>query len=451
MAAVSFSGFNGIDFGAIIAATITAESVPLNNLKQQQTDIKSKDSAFATLSGGIGTMETQAGTLTSSSLFTNVTASSNDVGVGSATVGTDAVSAEYALHVTTLAKAQVTVSTNGYATADTIAAKGGSISFTIDGSTTTPIDISADTSLAGLRNAINAQNSGVVASVVNTGSTNKLVISSRTTGEANGFTINNTLTNSGGTALAFAVGQSPSSGNSQDAVDAVFTVNGIAFTSDTNTTTTAIPGLSLKLSGEGDATVSITPDYAAIETSLKSFVTTYNQLRQFSTVQNTISAATGQRGPLANDSVLRQAVSDLRDTVFTANTNGGKYKYLSEVGVTVDQTGNLQFDQKAYNAAITGYPDDVQKLFQGTDSVDGVFDDIKERLQNLDGTAGLIKSTRDTIRTTLKSVAERITAAQLRLNMRKAELQRQYAAADKAISRLNSMTGQLSQLGTAKF
>ena len=104
-------------------------------------------------------------------------------------------------------------------------ADGGTISFTIGGQTTTAITISAQTSLSDLADKINSQNSGVFAAVVNDGTNNKLAIMSRQTGQANGFTINNSLTNGVGTALKFAVGQSPTSGNSQDAVDASFTVN----------------------------------------------------------------------------------------------------------------------------------------------------------------------------------------------------------------------------------
>ncbi|HLQ75872.1 MAG TPA: flagellar filament capping protein FliD [Terriglobia bacterium] len=450
MSAVSFSGFNGIDFGSIIDATINAESSPLNALKQQQTDIKNRDSALSTLSGGISTMETQAAAMISSSLFTTVTANSSNTGVGSASVGSDAISGNYTLHVDKLAKSQVTASTNGYATRDDIVADGGSISFTIDGATTTSIDITAGTSLTNLRNLINAQNSGVVATIVNTGNSNKLVISSRTSGEAHGFTINNTLTNSTGTALAYTAGQSPTTGNSQNAQDAVFTLNGIGFTSDTNTTTDAIPGLALKLSGTGDSEISVAPDYGSIETSVKAFITTYNQLRQFATLQNNVSSTTGTRGPLANDSVLRQTLGDLRDVLLTPNDNGGRYKYLADIGVTVDQTGNLQIDEKAYTDAVNANPGDVQKLMQGSGSLKGVFGRMKDQLQNLDGTAGLIKTTRESVSKTLKNVGEKITAAQLRLDMRKRELQKIFAAADQAISKLNAMTGQLSQLSSAK-
>ena len=451
MAAVSFSGLNGIDFGAIIDATINAESTPLNMLKQRQTDIQSRDSALSSLSSGISTMESQAAALVAGSLFTNATANSSNTGVGSATAGSDAISGTYSLHVDKLAKAQVTASTTGYSATDSIVADGGSLSFTINGTTTTSIDITAATSLLSLRNLINAQNSGVVASIVNTGSTKKLVIASRETGAANGFTINNTLTNSTGTALAFAAGQSATTGNSQNAQDSIFTVNGLDFTSTANTTTDAIPGLSLQLSGLGDTEITVAPDNSTIETSLKAFITTYNQLRQFATQQNTMNTTTGVRGPLANDSVLRQTLGDLRDVLLTANANGGKYKYLSDIGISLDQTGNLQFDEKAYSDAITNNPADVQLLLQGTATVKGVFATMKDKLQNLDGTAGLIKTTRDSITTTLTGVASQIAAAQARLDMRRTQLQQQFAAADDAISKLNSMTGQLSQLGTAKL
>ena len=451
MAAVSFSGLNGIDFGAIIDATINAESIPLNMLKQRQTDIQSRDSALSTLSAGISTMETQVTALMAGSLFTNATANSTNTGVGSATAGSDAISGTYSLHVDKLAKAQVTASTTGFSATDAIVADGGSLSFTINGTTTISIDITAGTSLLSLRNLINAQNSGVVASIVNTGASKKLVISSRESGATNGFTINNTLTNSTGTALAFAVGQSATTGNSQNAQDSVFTVNGIDFTSATNMTTDAIPGLSIQLSGIGDTEIAVAPDNSTIETTLKSFITTYNQLRQFASLQNNVNSSTGVRGPLANDSVLRQTLGDLRDVLLTANANGGKYKYLSDIGISVDQTGNLQFDEKAYTDAITDNLADVQLLLQGSGSVQGVFGALKNKLQSLDGTAGLIKSSRDSISTTLTGVASQIAAAQARLDLRRKQLQQQFAAADEAISKLNAMTGQLSQLGSSKL
>ena len=451
MAGINFSGFNGFDFGQILDVTMQSESQPLVALQNQQKALQDKDSAYSGLAGAIGRIQTQVKSLVSDTIFTNVNVASSNTDVATVTLGDGAVAGEYSLAVTALAKAQVTSSTNGYSAATSVAATGGSLSFTIDGATTTPIAVTSSTTLTELKTAINNQNSGVFASIVNDGTNYKLVISSRSTGQSNGFTINNTLTNSGGTVMAFAAGQSPTSGNSQNARDAAFTINGLSITSDSNTVTEAVPGVSVKLVDEGSTRIDVTADYDALKEAVKSLVTEYNNLRAGAAKQNTPDSVTGQRGPLGNDSVMRQALNDVRSVLLGSNANGGRYHYLSEIGLEVTATGDLKLNESKYNDAIDSYSSDVQKLFQGTSSVGGVFDDLKTRLDNLDGTAGLIKTTRNSLDQTLKSYRDRIASQQMRLAVRRQELQKMYAAADEAISKLNSMSGQLSSLGERAF
>jgi flagellar hook-associated protein 2 len=271
------------------------------------------------------------------------------------------------------------------------------------------------------------------------------VISGRETGAENGFTINSTLTNGVGTVVGFAVGQSPTSGNSQDARDAEFSVNGLQITSSSNSVTDAVPGLTVKLITTGDAVIDVTADYDTVKESLKSVVTQYNKLREFFTKQSGMDA-TGKRSPLAGDSILRQAMADFRSVVLGSNTNGGRYSYLAEVGLEFTTTGELKLNETKYNDAINAYPGDVEQLFQGLGAVDGVFDVMKTRLDALDGTAGLIKTTRTSIEETLKGYRDRIASQQMRLEVRRQELTRMYAAADQAMSKLNSMSSQLSSL-----
>src|SRR5262249_54345464 len=159
----------------------------------------------------------------------------SDTSIATVSLGDGGIIGQYAVSISQLAKNQVTKSTNGYAATTDTAADGGSISFTINGSTTAAINITSATSLADLRQQINDQNSGVVASIVNDGTNYKLVISSRDSGTTNGFTINNSLTNSGGTAVAFAAGQNATTGNAQNAQNASLTVNGISISSASNT------------------------------------------------------------------------------------------------------------------------------------------------------------------------------------------------------------------------
>jgi len=63
----------------------------------------------------------------------------------------------------------------------------------------------------------------------------------------------------------------------------------------------------------------------------------------------------------------------------------------------------------------------------------------------------LIKTTRRTIDTSLKNLRDRIDSQQVRLNLKRQELLKLYAATDAVMSRLNSATGSLQNLTKQTF
>ena len=445
---INFSGFNGFDFNQIVDVTIKAESAPLEAIQEKESNLRKKDSALGAFGAEVADVQDPVGDLVLGTAFSDLAAASTDTDVADVTLGDGAAAGSYALDITQLARAQVTASTNGYTNTTDTAADGGSISFTIDGNTTTAIDVSSATTLDELKTLINDQSSGVVASVVNDGTNNKLVVSSRETGAVNGFTINNTLTNGVDTVVAFAVGQSESSGNSQDSQNAAFTVNGLAITGASNTVTDAIPGTTVTLVTTGTASVNVTNDYDALEESVKTFITEYNALKEFFDEQTQLDSITGEPGPLGRDSILRQAISDVRNTILTSNANDGQYSYLTEVGLEFEQDGTLSLDQEKFDTAMDNNVTDVQKLFQGDGSVDGVFDDLDSALKNIDSTAGLIKTTRTSLDTSIKALRDQILAQQLRLELRRQELQKMFGAADQAMSRITSQGDALGSIGS---
>jgi flagellar hook-associated protein 2 len=441
---ITFSGFNGFDFSKIIDAIMQQESQPLVAMQKQEQAIEAKDAALVQLGSQIGKLETAVTTLVGAGTFSDVTAASSDASILTTSLGSGAIAGHYDVEVAKLAKAQVTTSTNGFANTTDVVADGGAISFTIGGVTTTPIDVTSAATLADLRDRINNQKSGVVASIVNNGTTNKLVISSRQTGAANGFTINNTLTNSAGSTVTFAAGQGTSTGNAQNAQDAQLSVNSVPISSSTNTIGSAISGVTITVVKIGSAAVDVTADHGGLKQAAKTLVDEYNKLRQFYQTQSSTDSS-GNRMPLANDSVMRQALSDIRKTLLDSNVNNGRFHYLAELGIEFTSTGELKFVESKFNDAVDSSLGDVQKLFQGTG---GVFDLLKTRLEKLDPTAGLIKTSRDSIQTTLKNYRDRIDAQQLRLDLRRQELVKMYAAADEAISQLNQMSSSLQSINT---
>jgi flagellar hook-associated protein 2 len=430
---ITLSGFNGIDFTTIINSIIQADSQPLTDLQTQQQNFQNKDNAFVSLAGLIGNMESTVGSLADATAFSNVAATSSDSTTVGTTVGAGGIVGNYAINATKLAQSQTTASTNGYTNLTDTAADGGSISFTINGQTMTAINVTSAMSLTDVASAINNQNSGVVASVINDGTNYKLVISSRQTGAANGFTINNNLANSAGSAVAFAAGQNATTGNSQNAQDAQFTVNGFAITSSSNTITSAVPGVTLNLLKQGQATVGVTTDYSSLKSSIQTFISQYNSFRSFYDSQ--------QKDVLQGDPVLRESLGDLRTVLLTPNSNSGVYQYLAEVGISLTSTGTLQLDESKLDQAISANPADLQKLLVGDGTGQGVFQGLQSALTNIDGSTGMIKTTRDGIANMLSSYSSKITDMQARLDQERQTLVQVYTAADQAISALNAQSG----------
>src|SRR5215467_5171277 len=158
--AVTFSGFNGIDFSVVINAIMQQANAPLANLQNQQQAVQNQQSAYSQLGTQISNLETDTLNLTGFDAFTQVASTSSDPTVVTSTAGSDAIAGHYDIAITNTATSQVTTSTSSYNSVSDVAADGGSISFTIGSTTTTPIQIQSSTTLAQLRDQINAQNSG---------------------------------------------------------------------------------------------------------------------------------------------------------------------------------------------------------------------------------------------------------------------------------------------------
>src|SRR6185436_1744804 len=99
MAGVSFSGFNGYDFGSIVDAIMQSESQPLTTLQNQQQSVKDKDAALVQLNSYIGALQTQTKTLTNSNTFDNVEGTSSDTSVATVITGSGALAGRYDLSI----------------------------------------------------------------------------------------------------------------------------------------------------------------------------------------------------------------------------------------------------------------------------------------------------------------------------------------------------------------
>lgn len=450
---ISFSGFNQIDFGAILNLVMTQERVPLDKLNTDKKSLETQNTAFGTLATKLGNLKSAADALQEADSLAALDATSSDTGVGVTATGGN-VAGTYDVVVSELARAQVLSSTSTYPALTTEVATAGTITFTPPVGAPVVITLSGSTTLEGLASEINAEtDSPVAASVVQTApGTYKLVLTGKETGTDNAFTVTKTL--SGGSGVTFGdfdldnVYGDSEEDNIQDALNASFTVNNLAISSASNTVTDAVPGVTLTLRKKDPATtvtIDVSRDVAAAKAVVEKFITSYNDVLTFQKDQETAAAA--GKVNIARDPLLRGFRNGIRVALGDDYNAGGTYTKLGMVGVGFDSAGKLTLDDEVFEAALAGSPIDVQKLFSGAAGGGGAFGALTTLVEEYTQSGGLVASARTRISDQVKALNRRLNSMEEKLELRRAALQKEYIAADMAMTRMKAQSSSLDALG----
>ncbi|HQZ37902.1 MAG TPA: flagellar filament capping protein FliD [Vicinamibacterales bacterium] len=437
---ITFSGFNDIDFNLILNSIMQQESQPLRALEDQQTALRSRVTTLDLLANRVSALETASDALSSASAAASFKATTSDATALGVSAGSGAVPGRYDIVVSQLARAQVTASTSTVPDADTtIVADGGTL--TIGGET---ITLSGPVTLAQLAAAINgAADAPARASVVQSAPGSfQLVLTGKSTGEANAFAVTSGL--SGGSGVAFGA-------NAVDASDAELTVNNIPITSASNTLDSVVPGTTVTLYRQdptATVVVDVASDPSALKTRLESFVSAYNDLVKFANDQSAL-AGKGDQSSIGRDPVLRQLRSSLRSALTTAYPNAGSFQSLAEIGVELQQNGTLELESAKFDAAIAHGLDDVAALLGSGPAAPGAFAGIETLLQQYSGGNGLVSSAKTQLTSRMTRLDDQMARMQERLAARRLALQREFTAADEAMSLLKTQSGSLSAFGAS--
>jgi flagellar hook-associated protein 2 len=440
MAAVTFSGFNNIDFNQVVTAIIEQERQPLKTLETQKSTLETQNTAFGTLAGRLTAMQSAIDTLAGDTAVGAVKATSSDTSVGVAT-SASSIEGSYDIVVTAVARRQVTASVTTYGSTDEVVATGGSLTLTGADGTTATIAVDAMMTVKELVDAINSANDApVTASLVqSTPGSYQIVLTGRRSGSSNSFTASSGLT--GGTGLSFG-------SNVQNAANATFTVNGLPITSATNTITDVVPGATLTLTKQDpDKTVNVTVsrDTETARGRVEKLVTAYNDLMSFVNDQRT--AATNGSPSIARDPLVQQLRNSLRTALMSPYANDGDYTRLAQIGIGFDRTGKMVLDEDVFDEAIQNGVTDVQSLLSGDDGAGGAFGAVKALIKGYTRSGGLVADVRERLSTQMQSLANRIDNFEEQLERRRLSLQKEFQAADEAMSQLNAQVSSLQSLG----
>ena len=437
---ITLSGFNNIDFKVITDIIINAERQPITRIQSNVRTEQSRLSAYGSLISNLSSLKSVFDGLKDSEVYTNLKATVGDSSVLGATATSSSTKGTFTIEVTSLSRPQVTASATGqFNNVDATIIDSGTFSITQSG-TTTNIDLSGVKSLAQLRDAINNQQTGVEASIINDGSaTNpfRLVLTSSNPGTTNAFTVSDqTKLGAGTPGTVLNLSTDATNGVAKDTV---LKYNGITITSSSTNVSEAIPGLSLNILKTGTTTVTVDDDNSTLKAKVQEAVDAFNSFNSFYTQQIQSKGSL----PLYGDSLLRGVNRQLRNFLASTSSNSGVFKSAAAIGIKLSLTGKLEIDNAALDSALSSKRADVATLLSG-DS--GLAAQVSNLIDGYTKSGGTLANAQARSQTTIDSYNKRIEVLEAQLALRRQTLTQQFTAADQAISQLNSQVNALAGL-----
>jgi flagellar hook-associated protein 2 len=431
---LSFQGLStGIQTDALVSAILAQDGIGVARMQAQETQNNAASTALSTMKSQMNSLMVSLAAVQDAFNARTVTSTDiNNTYVTATAAGADAGS--YDISVTNVAaKGRISATMAGgvpqnLAVADPTAPifTSANASFAVEGTdgVIKTFQLSSDNnSLNGLRDAINASGAGVTASVVNTGSGStpyQLVVSANDTGtgatngvvtlaainneDGSSSVVNSALGITAGTltgtfdAPTAITGGLTSTVSGTSGVDAVFTLDGIQFTRQSNSVSDAVDGITFNLlkGGEsGTTTLTVAQDDTAATVAMQNVITQYNTLM---TTYQTASASTKNsdgsinQAPLGGNQTARGIINQIQlalTGVSAGLAGNSTYSNLASLGVTTNSDGTLSLNTLTFKNAIDKDPAAALRLFtfSGT-STNGVLSVTGGGAQTATGAVG---------------------------------------------------------------
>ncbi|EHI9239227.1 flagellar filament capping protein FliD [Vibrio vulnificus] len=233
----------------------------------------------------------------------------------------------------------------------------------------------------------------------------------------------------------------------QQGQDAMVVLDGVAqLSSNNNIIEDAIEGVDLALKGvtpknKAPAEIGVEYDRQSVRDDIETFVAAYNQFYQTSKALSGVDPTTGQKGPLAGDSTVRNADSRLKSVFSTRIEKAPEnLKSLTEFGITTTRQGTLEINYDMLDRQLNNNFNRLEEFFGGNT---GFAKRVEDAIHGITGVTG-------SIRTREKSLSEqtyRLVDEQAALDRRMGSLEQRthskFTAMQDATSKMQGQLGAL--------
>lgn len=479
MATISSTGIgSGLDVNSIVSQLVALEKTPLKTLALKASNVQAQISAFGEIQSQFAAFTDIASRISVASAWGARNASSSNTNAATISASGTANATSFRLDVDQLAQQQSvssaalvpgTMPGAGKLTFELGSWSAGGGSFT---SSAAPVEVSVletDT-IAAIAAKINGANAGVVATVFNDGTNQRLLLASKTTGETAGFRVqaNNSLgdpitSNVGLGQLAFdpetdTFGMASQTIPVQYAQDAKARINGLAVSSATNTLTDNIPGVTIKLLtttttgyGTGSEVVSpltmgISEDVTPAVRNMNDFVAAFNTLNKSLTDLTKYDSATKTAGLFQGDSAVLGLQNVLRNMLGSVSL-GATPQRLSDVGIERQKDGSLTINTaKLAVAANNGTT--LQQLFTNNNSnplTNGFALKFRDLGRGIASSGGSLEAKKAALQKNLENNTKEQAKVNDRAALFETRLRKQYSALDAQMAQLNALNAYVAQ------
>ncbi|MBV8864312.1 MAG: flagellar filament capping protein FliD [Acidobacteriaceae bacterium] len=434
----STSYFNGSSTYAAqlqqtIKQAVNIASLPVKQLQTQQATSEGEQAELQNVTSSFSAMQAAISALGSSTGVGAFSATVSQSSIASASISSGVMAGNYSLNVISIGSQTNTISQNGgpvvidpsvsnisSSRSYTLSLNGASYSISDPGGT-----------LNGLAQAINSSSANVQASVVNFGSSGspdyRLSVQSLSyspdTIQLNDGTSDLLSTLSTGSNVTYQINGQPSTAINSSSRSVVVS-----------------PGLSVQLLQTGTTQITVAQSASNMESALSAFASAYNS------IVAELDKNRGQNGgALTGNSIIYELQNQLQ-SLANYSPGSGSIGSLADLGLSFDDSGDLQFDAASFNQTAGTSPNDLLN-FIGSSTSGGFLEAANNMLTAVtDPTSGILTGASNDLTSEIASIGTKITGDQSQVSQLQQSLTTQMAKVDSTISSLQSQLTEITDL-----
>lgn len=227
-----------------------------------------------------------------------------------------------------------------------------------------------------------------------------------------------------------ALGLDVTENHKQTAQNMKATVDGVEYNVSSNSL--VVDGLKISANKAGISTINVTEDTTQIEAQMKNFVDKYNEL-----VALIETETLGSDSSLNDRSSIKGIVNQIKDKLFGSYGAAGD-KSVFNFGIELDKFGGLSIDSKKFNEAVQKDMVGLKDLFIGSAEKKGLGTVLKETLDTMKFTGGVLNSYDAAMKTREKLLNENKEKAEKSLDVKYQQLALQFSSYGALINQMES-------------